>query len=141
MPVMGPRGPGQHDEVFLQTTGFRYFYGPAVFIDAGGPAHLCKRRRGNQFAIGGIKDVEESVFGCLHDHATVGTVRAQGQVRKHHGLGRRVVPGVPGRGLVMPAVGAGIGVHGDYRSQKQVVAVTVRVSDLGIPGRAIAHAQ
>ena len=53
-------------------------------------------------------------------------------------LRRGVVPGVAGRGLVMPDVGAGVGVERHDRRQVQVVA-PARAAVLLVPRRAVAH--
>ncbi len=59
---------------------------------------------------------------------------------QHQLLAGIIIPGFPRRFLIMPGIGAIIGVHGDDRGQEQVVSLS-GITVHGIPGCAVAGAE
>ena len=101
------------------------------------PVHFHVGIGREQLAGGAIEHVEESVLRRLHDHLALpaGPV----QVRQHHRLHRRVVPGIGRRRLVMPHQLAVVGIDGEDRAQVQVVAAA-GAAQVAVPRRAVAGA-
>src|SRR5690606_23115910 len=104
-------------------------------INAVGPVDLGIGVGGQELSRPGIEQVEEAVLGRLHDHVTYDA--ADIEIGRHDVLGGRVIPGFPGRGLVMPYVLTRVRTDGNNRREKQVVTTT-RTAPLCVPGGTIA---
>ena len=128
----------------------RYEFG-AVLVTGAGPldrppgfhVHVrCPVRLGEGFgrdqpAVRAVDHVEKPVLGRMHQGLNRAAVDLEvGQHDIHVGV---VIPGLPGRGLVMPQVVARVRVERHHRAQEQVVAAA-RAADLPVPGRAVAGA-
>ena len=109
----------------------------AAGVDALGPGLVGVGIGREELPARAIEHVEEAVLRCLHDH--LARRAADGEIGEDQVLRRGVVPGVAGRGLVVPDVFAGIRVERDDRGQVQVVAAA-RAAVLLVPRRAVADA-
>ncbi len=67
-----------------------------------------------------IVNREEAILRRVQEYRAV--VPADGQVGEDHRLGRRHVPLIAGRLLVIPDEAAGIRIEREYRAKKQVIA-------------------
>ena len=81
----------------------------------GCPVHWHIGLGRDEVAISSIQHVEEAIFRCLHDDFSRFVVDLD--ISKDHVLGRRVVPSIAGRGLIVPDVLTGIRVQGDNRGK------------------------
>ena len=99
-----------------------------------GPVLVSKGCRRNQFAVLGIQHIEETILRRLHHNTPVCTTFTQRQIGQHNLLRSGVIPTIPGCRLVVPAVFAGIGIDRENRRQEQIVAIAIRIADIGIPG-------
>jgi hypothetical protein len=93
--------------------------------------------RGQEFSGRTIEHVEEAVLRRLHNDFAQTAIDLE--IGQDHMLNRGVVPGVARHRLIVPHVIAGIGSHGDDRSQEQVVA-TAGAPQRARPRRTIADA-
>ena len=108
---------------------------PAVLIKFTRSPVLCGKRRGrDQLAICGIQHVEEAVLGRLHHDTPVGSILTQRQISKRNLLRGGVVPAIPRRRLVVPAVFAGIGIDRENRRQEQIVTIAIWIANIRVPG-------
>ena len=107
-------------------------------IDMAGPSDRGELVRRQQLAAGRIEHIEKPVLGFLHQH--VPAAGGQIQVSQHHRAGGIKVPGLSRRGLVVPGVGAGVGIDRDDGIEEQVVAAA-RTARLGHPRCAIGRTE
>ena len=140
MPVVGACRP-RHHCIQRQIHSLFHQFWTTVFVKLSrGPILSGKWRRRDQLTIRCVQHIKEAIFRRLHDHSAIGTVLSEGQISECDLLCGGVVPTITRRRLVVPAISAGISIDGENRRQKQIIAITIRVADVWIPRRAIAHA-
>ena len=133
MPVMATQRP-RHNHRWLACNidaGFRILDRPTGCIDAFGPGLRDVLLGADKFAGFPIEHIEEPVLGSLHQDFSLRTLDFH--IGQDDVLGRRVIPGFAGRGLVMPDIFPGIRSNRDDRGKVEVVALALSVG----PGAAI----
>ena len=110
-------------------------HGATVLIKLSrGPVLVGKGCGRNQLAVRGIQHVEETILRRLHHDAPVCTTCTQRQIGQHDLLRGGVIPAIPGRCLVVPAVSSRIGIHCEDRGQEEIVPIAIRIADIWVPG-------
>ena len=114
VPVVPAQRPRLHPFAVVGVIARWALYRPAGFgVHVGGPVHWHISFGRNEVPVCSVQHVEKAVFRRLHDDLSRLVVNFD--ISQNHMLGCGVVPGVPGCGLIMPDVFAGIGVQGDDR--------------------------
>ena len=111
MPIVCPGRAWDHHHII---EGYRLISddGSTVLINLTRcPILLSKWCGGQELTVRGVKHIEKAVFWRLHYNAAGFVVRAQWQVRQQHLLGRRVIPLIARRCLIVPPVLACISVE------------------------------
>ncbi len=138
VPVVAAVGAGKYHLAAGDIPGARGLHRATGFrVDMRRPVHRDVGFGGDELAGLAVEDVEKAVLGRLHDD--LAHLAIDCQVGEDHVLRRGVIPGIAGRGLVMPGVFARVRVDGQDRRQEQVVAAA-RTPDLAIPWRTVANA-
>ena len=138
MPAMHAYRARPHQLFAIFVTCARYFNRTAgLQIDALGPCHLAEFLGRQQFAVGAVDDVEETILGCVQQG--LDGLAAELHVGQHDVHVGVVIPGLAGCGLVVPLVLAGVGIERDDGAQEEIIAAA-GAADLLVPGRAVAGA-
>ena len=102
-----------HDGIILVADAFGFDWSARHGIESGRPVHVDVIVAGDEFAIGSVDHVKETILGRLHQHLPQAAVDLD--ISEHDVLGGSVVPGLARRGLEVPDIFAGVGTQRDDR--------------------------
>ena len=117
---------------------FRIDEGAAgLLVQSFGPGDLRERLAGDELAGDAVDHVVEPVLVGLHQHLAL--LAPDGHVGQQQLLDAVVIPGIAGHHLEIPFQLAGIGLHGENRSQVEIL-LALGLAQLFGPGAAVAGA-